>query len=227
MPSSGLIDAVLIGDSHAATINSACKAQGLRFAAAVTMSAENYVGAVLTTDPNGQLRLHLGAPSNPVRAEKLAKRAAKVSAELNYALSLGKPVYTTIGMAGHLFVRDLGPALDASVEQLEVRARVSFASYLDIHAALLRRAPAVTAVFAPTRFTTATRNAWQVYERTVQSMLNEIDIAVLDLRNTMAGDDGALRREFAAVDDRDRVHAGPLWGETVFAAIKRDIAGRL
>lgn len=214
------VKAVLLGDSHAAVINEACEAQGLRFAAAVTMAAENYVDATLVEDPDVGLVLKPGPTASTKRTAKLAKRAAKTSAGLERAMSLRLPVISTIGLAGHLFVRGL--QLDTNLERsdLEERAAAHFSPYLEFYKIFRRRVPSVTAILGPPRFTHETRCAWQCFEDVATQCLNEIGVSVLDLRAELLDSQSLFRQEFRAPDPKDQVHASLEWGQYVFDAIK-------
>lgn len=213
------IDAVLFGDAHAATINAACEAKGHRFAATVTTAAENYVGASLSIGDDGAPVLRPGSAASDIRSHKVAKRAAKVSAGLNRAFAMGLPMYTTLGLSGHLFMRCLTEADHTSPARITAQAGAHFAPYLAMYRLLAQRVCLVTAIFAPTRFDTTTRDAWMIFDDVAAAQLAQAGVRILDLRDMLNDQTGCLRPEFAAPDPKDRVHAGIAWGGVVFDAI--------
>lgn len=188
------IDAVLFGDSHAATINVACEAKGHGFAATVTTAAENYVGASSSIGGDGAL-------------------------VLNRAFALGLPMYTTLGLSGHLFMRGLTEADHTSPARITAQAGAHFAPYLAMYHLLAQRVCGVTAIFAPTRFDTTTRGAWMIFDDVAAAQLAQAGVRILDLRDRLNDQTGCLRPEFAAPDPKDRFHAGIAWGGVVFDAI--------
>ncbi|WP_108503140.1 hypothetical protein [Paracoccus indicus] len=233
-----VIEAALVGDSHASVMIKSGEARGLEFRRAIAAAAPNFIGAEFTTAQDGRTRFQISslrqdeALFGAERTERFARKAAKLDVLFRQAFDLRLPIYANVGMTAIHFVRDLTTAAQAngqdgtliSARIARAAARDYIAGYLRFYGTLVRMAPQVTCVFGPTRFLPENRHIWMAYDQVMAGHLADMGIRILDLRSAFGGDDLLLDRRYYKDPGDDLVHANDRWGLEVVQAIRKDLA---
>ncbi|WP_378946201.1 hypothetical protein [Paracoccus sp. R86501] len=233
-----VIEAALVGDSHASVMIKSGEAKGLEFKRAIAAAAPNFIGAEFTTDDDGKTRFQISQQRRDDtvfgadRTERFARKAAKLDVLFRQAFDLNLPIYANVGMTAIHFVRDVTTAAQANGQDgTLISARIAraaaedyIAGYLRFYRTLVHKAPMVTCVFGPTRFLPENRHIWMAHDRVISEHLTGMGIRILDLREQFGDDQLLLDRRYYKDPGDDLVHANDQWGLEVIEAIRTDLA---
>lgn len=233
MPKNTLISAAFVGDSHGVVVIQAARARNFSFRRVIRATAPVYVNARLHEQGDGSVRFetkHNRINEDFANSEKYtkSKREENLSVYFNRAIKENLDFYSTVGMATFRFVRyinaissnDDGNTAPITRKILKMAAYEHFDQYVGFYQDLISRAPRVTCIFGPTRYTPENRDIWMAYEDAAQDRLQEIGVEVLDLRARFGDGDLLLSNRYIK-DDDDTVHANLTWGAEVFEEIKK------
>lgn len=233
-----VIEAALVGDSHAAIMINSAEDAGLQFKCPIAAASPNFVGAGFITDAEGGVHFRISefrrdeAFFGSEKTERFARKAAKLDVLFRLAFNWKLPVYANVGMTAVHFVNDLMAAAEAngqdgaliSAKIARATAEDYIADYLHFYETLVRHAPSVTCFFGPTRFRPENRHIWMAYDQVMAGHLADMGIRILDLRSAFGGDDLLLDRRYHKESGDDLVHANDQWGLEVVQAIRKDLA---
>lgn len=232
-----VIDAALVGDSHASVMIKSGEAAGLEFKRAIAAASPNFVGAEFVTGQDGRVDFQLSQLRRDDgfygadRTERFARKAAKLNVLFRQAFALKLPIYANVGMTAIHFVRDIMTAAQAngqdgtliSAKIARATAEDYIADYLRFYQTLVRMAPSVTCVFGPTRFLPENRHIWMAYDGVISERLTGMGIRILDLRGRFGDDRMLLDPRYYKSPNDDLVHANDQWGLEMIEAIRQDM----
>ncbi|RJE81580.1 hypothetical protein [Paracoccus sp. JM45] len=236
-----ILEAAIIGDSHAKVIALAAEESGILFRKVMTASFQNYVDATLEYSAADGLKFQMSEfnrqkdlRADETKNNRVAHRAKNLTTTLNQIVNLKLPVYVNVGMTAVYFVRSLivaakengqDPGL-ISRKVAQAAAEEHFESYARFYESLVQHVPDVTCFYGPTRFTPDMRHVWLAYDDVAAKRLSQIGIEIIDLRAKL-GDDGLLLdpRYYRTTDD-DQVHGNADWGLSVINGIQQDFLSK-
>lgn len=235
-----VIDAALVGDSHASIMIKSGEDAGLQFKCPIAAAAPNFVGAGFVTDENGDVRFKISefrkdeAFFGTEKTERFARKAAKLDVMFRDAFKRKLPVYANVGMTAVHFVNDLMVAAEAngqdgtllSAKIARATAEDYIVDYIRFYETLVRQAPSVTCVFGPTRFRPESRHIWIAYDEVICTRLSQIGVRILDLRHHFGNEQLLLDPRYYKDSGDDFVHANAKWGLEMVQEIQDDLSRR-
>lgn len=232
-----VIEAALVGDSHAAIMINSAEDVGLQFKCPIAAAAPNFVGAGFVTDENGDVHFRISefrkdeAFFGAEKTERFARKAAKLDVMFRHAFNWKLPIYANVGMTAVHFVGDLMAAAEAngqdgaliSAKIARAAAKDYIADYLRFYETLVKHAPSVTCFFGPTRFRPENRHIWMAYDEVICADLTRIGVRILDLRREFGDEQLLLDPRYYKDPGDDFVHGNDKWGLDMVQAIRDDL----
>ncbi len=228
-----VIDATLLGDSHAMVIDAAAAHSERTFQHRFLEPFATYIGAKLVRNNSGQVDWVFGDAVKDFgdkAAERLRRKnekAGSLSRRMEKVVASGLPVYSTLGVTAFAFVRSMAAAARKNREDVSlIQAKIAraaaarhFDDYAEFYQSLRDLGLSVTCTFPPTRFTPETRKIWMAYDQVVAERLELMGIDMIDMRADVGGEDLLLNPIYNAEDPEDTVHANELWGSKMLEGI--------